>query len=104
MTTTTHVTLAGFRQAFNCQEFNAHDRNDCCASNGQKALFDYLEKLEDFSGVQMELGVVSLCCEFAEYDGIAAVMDDYPSIKDFNDLRDNTSVIEFDGGLIVQAF
>jgi len=82
----------------------SHDRNDCFTYAGQEALFDYLEELEDSTETPIELDIVSLCCEFAEYGDIEDVMDDYPSIKNLDDLRDNTTVIEFDGGLIVKEF
>jgi len=99
MKTTTHVTLAGFRQAF-----KSHDRIDSFTYAGQKALFDYLEEFEDSTGTPIELDIVSLCSEFAEYDAIEDVMNEYPSIENLDDLREKTSVIEFDGGLIVKEF
>jgi len=94
-----HVTLADFRQAF-----MSHDRNDCFTYAGQEALFDYLEELEDSTGTQTELDIVSLCSEFTEYEDIEDVMNEYPSIENLDDLREKTSVIEFDGGLIVKEF
>jgi len=99
MKTTNHITLADFRHAF-----NAYGRNDCFTYAGQEALFDYLEELEDSTGTPIELDIVSLCCKFAEYDAIEDVMNEYPSIENLDDLREKTSVIEFDGGLIVKEF
>jgi len=99
MKTTNHITLADFRLAF-----NAYGRNDCFTYHGQEALFDYLEELEDSTETPIELDIESLCCKFAEYSDIEDVIDAYPIIKNLDDLRDNTTVIEFDGGLIVQEF
>lgn len=41
---------------------------------GLSVLFDYLEELESDSGVEMELDVIALCCDFSEdhYEDIAS--------------------------------
>lgn len=67
-------------------------------------MFDYLEEYEKDTGEEIELDVVALCCDFAEYSDLAELQVDYPDIKDMDDLRDNTTVIEFDNGFIVQSF
>ena len=70
------------------------------------ALFEWLEELEDDTGVPYELDVIALCCEFTEYANLAEVQANYSSTKldTIDDLRDHTSVIEFNGGLIIQDF
>ena len=80
------------------------DRNDTFSYNGKQALFDYLEEYEESTGEEIELDIVALCCDYTEYANIEEVIADYSSIKDIDDLRDNTTIIEFDGGIIIQQF
>ena len=75
------------------------------------ALYEYLDELSDGMGEDIELDVVGLCCEWSEYKDMEAVKEDYEScniipnlIKNLSDLQDQTTVIEFDGGLLVQEF
>jgi len=69
------------------------------------ALFDYLEELEQDTGEDIELDVIGLCCDFTEYESLEAFNEDcgteYATIED---LEDETQVIQFDGGIIVQNF
>jgi hypothetical protein len=69
-------------------------------------LFEWLEELAEDTGVPYELDVIALCCEFTEYADLAEVQANYNSTKldTIDDLRDHTSIIEFDGGLIIQDF
>jgi hypothetical protein len=57
----TTVTLFGFRQAF----LNA-GRGNHFSWEGLEVLFDFLKEQEDITGIEMELDVMGLCCEFAE--------------------------------------
>ena len=90
-----------------------------------EALFNYLEEYEQDTGEDLELDVIGLCCDFTEYEtAVKAVADyygftseleaeEYNSPEDFEEARedearewleDRTTVIDFDGGLIVQNF
>jgi hypothetical protein len=81
--------------------------------------------LEDDTGEEMELDVIALCCDFAEYrveelmDEYGYLMDDEECIRNgkgrlidadsvleilLDKLNGRTTVIEFDGGYIIQAF
>jgi len=92
--------------------FVTADRADNFSYHGKKALFDYLESYEDDTGEKIELDVVAICCDFSEYSSTLEAMADY-SLVDLEDnteeealeyLHDNTTVIEFEGGIIIQAF
>lgn len=75
--------------------------------NGKRALFDYLENCEEETGEDIELDIVALCCDYAEYRDLEEIREMYlPSfyIKDIEDLQDRTVVIEFDSGIIIQQF
>jgi len=107
------------------QTLNAYDferafvtagRKDQFSYDGKKALFEYLEEYEDCIGEQIELDVVALCCEYSEYESAIECARDYPFDIDedldedeqeeaaLEYLRDHTSVIEFDTGIIIQSF
>jgi hypothetical protein len=46
--------------------FRHAGRGDQFTPTAQRALFDYLEQLEDDTGQKMELDVIALCCDYAE--------------------------------------
>lgn len=83
---------------------------------GANAVQDYYEQLSDDLGQDIEFDPIAWCCEFSEYGSFEDFKNDagftdsegkhegYPDIKTLDDLRDNTTVIEFDGGIIVGEF
>ncbi len=73
---------------------------------GKRALFDYLEELEEETDNQIELDTVALCCEYSEYEDLEDLQANYTDIKSMEDLEDNTTVIKIDGsdGFIIQDF
>lgn len=54
----------------NCEEFvEAFDRMDRSSNftvTGRKALFEYLEQLQNDTSQVIELDVIALCCEYKE--------------------------------------
>ena len=114
------ITRYGFAHLF--EEYN---RKENFTYNGRLALFDYLEELEEDTGEQIECDVIGFCCDFSEYETIEECAKEYglwcyepdsywgwkghASNKEreecaLGQLRDRTSVIEFEGGIIIQAF
>tara|TARA_R110002167_G_scaffold231954_1_gene437146 strand:- start:701 stop:1099 length:399 start_codon:yes stop_codon:yes gene_type:complete len=95
------IDIYEFRRAF--ADYN---RADQFSYEGLGALFDWLDELSADTGTPYELDVIGLCCEFTEYSDLAEIQADYSGsdIDNIDDLRDLTSVIEFDGGLIIQQF
>lgn len=105
------------------EDFIADD-NANWSRAGALALAKYLEEHEESTGEELELDVVAIRCDFAEYKSLQAWAHEY--FSDFhgemkaNDLdannddevddwireycEDNGQVIEFDGGVIVSAF
>lgn len=76
---------------------------------GKRALFDYLEEYEESTGEEIELDIVALCCEYTEYESAVDCTKEYGDEKRSEEkalawLRDNTQVIEFGGGIIIQDF
>lgn len=101
-----------------CDEFS-EDRKNTFSYNGKKALFEYLEEIEGQDKEEMELDIIALCCEFTEYESAIECANNYFdfALSDIDNisaeeaeeealeyLRDRTSVIEFDGGIIIQDF
>ncbi len=99
---------------------------------GLRALYEYLTEYEDSIGEETELDVVALCCDFSEYESAWDAMqehqpDDMPTVEDtgvdengrgmdlvelgeaqeklaLEWLEARTTVITFDGGIIIQQF
>ena len=90
-----------FRDAFHKME-----RGEQFSYDGLSALYDYLEQLEDDIGEEIELDVIALCCEYAEYDSLAEFREDYG--EDYNTMEDieyHTTVIMIDDeSFIIRQF
>ena len=88
----------------NFNSFNAwfvRDNNsykDNFSYEGRKALFDYLEELEDDTGDKIEFDPIGLCCEYSEYDNFKEFQENYNNdeITNLETLRDHTTVIEIE--------
>jgi hypothetical protein len=96
------------------------DTNARWSRAGAYALVEYLEQLEDDCGTEIEFDAVAIRCDYTEYASIrlAAVEQGHepnPNLTGEQDdddreadalewLRDNTDVIEFDGGVIIRNF
>jgi hypothetical protein len=94
----------GFMRAF-----EKAGRDEQFTRQGLEALFEYLEELEDSTGERMELDVIGLCCEFAEYDSAIEAAKEYrQDIEDEDEaiewLQDQTIVIQHSTGIIIQSF
>jgi len=98
--------------------FRTYGRSDQFSYNGKKALFEYIEEVygED-SGYEYVLDVVSLCCDFTEYDTAFEAAKNYRLFtinEELNEeeqerlalqfLSKRTTIIPFNGGIIVQNF
>ena len=71
-----------------------------------KAIFDYLEGLEDDTGEAIELDVVAICCEFSEYENLEAFRLDYPGeYASLEDVEYYTTVIPInDESFVIACF
>jgi hypothetical protein len=92
-----------------------YERGNQFSHDGLGALFEWLEQVEDDTGEEMELDVIGLCCEFAEYSSAKEAADQYdndlPNNPDTVEaaarewLADRTTVIDVPGGgVIIQQF
>lgn len=89
------------------REFEQCGRGNQFTKQGLKALFEYIEDIEQDCGIEIELDVIALCCEFVEYEDMDEFhgdydKDDYP---DLETLRSSTQVIKIDeDSFIIEAF
>jgi hypothetical protein len=87
------------------------DSNACWTRSGAFALAEYLQSIEEDTGEQMEFDACAIRCDFAEYPSAVEAHNDMSTGEDnlteddeetaLEWLRDNGSVIVFDGGVIV---
>lgn len=92
------------------------DENANWSYSGAYALAEYLEECEEDCGVELEFDCVAIRCDWTEFSSALEAASEYDFEPDEDDdeeakeaaalewLRDRTSVIEFDGGVIVQLF
>ena len=85
--------------------FHKLGRGEQFSYEGLKALYEYLEEYET-GEQQIELDVISLCCEYAEYKSLKEFQEDYnQDYKSLGDIMDRTQVIMIDDtSFIIQQF
>jgi hypothetical protein len=108
-----------------CDSFSDQYKNNF-TYEGKKALFDYLEEVEDSTGEKIELDVIALCCDYSEYANAYEAMQEYQpedmplegepgddllEVEAKNEkaarewLEEQTTVIDVEGGgVIIQQF
>ena len=87
--------------------FHKMGRGKQFSYEGLDALFDYLEMLEEDIGEPIELDVISLCCEYSEYDNLKEFQNDYgDEYESIDDIENDTTLIKIEGeeGFIIRQF
>jgi hypothetical protein len=105
--------------------FEKMNRGDNFTVSGRRALFEHLEDYEESTDEKVELDVIALCCDYAQYESAWDAMeayqpdnmpvegeegDDLFEIQAKNEaaalewLQNKTIVMDFDGGVIIQNF
>jgi hypothetical protein len=91
------------------------------SQSGAYALIEYLEQLEEDTGTEIEFDAVAIRCDYSEYESALQAANEYayepnPNLGDDEQsdddkeadalawLQDQTQVIEFAGGVIIQNF
>ena len=74
--------------------------------HGAKALFEHLTQFEEDCGTDIEFDPIAFRCEYDEYENLKEVKENYEDIKNLDDLKDHTTVIEIPNSerLIIQAY
>jgi len=91
------------------ESFRACGRENQFSYPAMCALFDYLEQWEEDTDTELQLDPVAICCDFSEHrTGIAAAKEYGQEFSDEEEalewLRDQTIVIGFEGGIVIQLF
>lgn len=89
------------------QSFIDQGRQNNFSYDGLTNLFNYFEEYEDSTGEQIELDVISICCEFTEYEDLEEFHNSYSKSEypNIDTIMDYTQVIENnDGSFIIQNF
>lgn len=72
------------------------------------ALFEFLEEIDRESGSEIEVDVIAFCCDWTEYADEQEAAEAYGweagQGKPVDFLRENTTVVEFAGGVLVLNF
>ena len=90
-------------------------KEDSCANwswSGARALVEYLEDLENSQDISIEFDRIVFRCEFSEYSSALEAAQDYGFIPEDDEddieaityLENRTTVIKFEGGVIIQQF
>ena len=74
--------------------------------DGSKALFEHLTQYEEDCDHELEFDPIAFRCDFDEYENLKEVKENYQDIKNLEDLRDHTTVIEIPNsdGFIIKDF
>ena len=89
--------------------FRACGRESQFTVPARRALFEYLEEYENSTGEELTLDPIGICCEWAEYPSALEASKAYGFEPEDNNqaemwLGRKTTVIQFDGGLVIQQF
>ena len=85
--------------------FEAAERGEQFSYAGKKALYEYITESEEDTGEQIELDIIAICCDWAEYNDLAAIQVDYPHIITLDDLQEYTTVLLTDDDtILIQQF
>ena len=95
------ITKSDFTSAF-----HRMDRGEQFSYKGLIALYDYLEQYEEDTGEQIELDVIAICCEYAEYESLEEFQEDYgEDYQSIDEIEQVTTVIPVDDdGFIILQF
>jgi hypothetical protein len=94
--------------------FRRMGRADQFSPAALRALFDHIEEMEQDTGEEYELDVIGLCCEWQEFKTALEAAVEYGFEEDEDEdareeaalewLREQTQVVDFDGGMLVMGF
>jgi hypothetical protein len=73
---------------------------------GLFALYNYLIEYENDTNEEIELDVISLCCDYSEYKNFKELKSNYLDVKTLKELEEKTCVIPIENsqGFIIQNY
>lgn len=72
--------------------FDDYNRSENFTVAARRAMFEYFEEYEEDTGVEMDLDVIAICCEFSEYADEEEVRETY-GLEEDDEIEDYTHVI-----------
>lgn len=86
--------------------FKNMGRGEQFSYEGLQALYLYLEEYEEDTGEEINLDVIALCCEYAEYDSLKEFQANYgEKYESMEAISDETALIPIDdNSFIIQQF
>ena len=100
----TEVNEWDFRNSFK------ESRPDNFSLEGLYTLYNYFNDLSEDIGEDIQLDIISICCDFTEYESLEEALEQYDNINSYDELEQHTSILNismfFDDhkGIIIQAF
>ena len=94
------------------EAFRHAGRESQFSVNARRALFAHFEQFEEDTDTEIELDPVAICCEWAEYPSALKAANDFGFKGNELDteeaaldwLYEQTQVVPFEGGLVIQQF
>ena len=69
--------------------FDEMNRSENFSRAGRFALYDYLTEYEEDTGIELELDVIAICCDFTEYESLDEFRENYGNdYRNMDDVRD----------------
>lgn len=86
--------------------FEKMGRGNNFSYEGRDALFDWLEQYEEETGEEIELDIITLCCDFTEYENLEEFNKNYgKDCETIDEIEQYTIVVPIDDeSFIIQCF
>lgn len=88
-----NITFCSFTDAFH----NA-GRGEQFSYQGLETLFNMMTQTEEDTGVEIELDPIAFCCDYAEYESLEDLQEDYDFIEDEWDVEKHLDATVMPGG------
>ena len=86
------------------EAFEAMGRSDNFSRAGRRALFEFLEELEDDLGEEIELDPIALCCDWSEFASAKEACAEYGLDEDESERLNLEILREHTDALVVEDF
>tara|TARA_R100000008_G_scaffold858_2_gene719 strand:- start:3785 stop:4084 length:300 start_codon:yes stop_codon:yes gene_type:complete len=73
--------------------FDDMNRSEAFSRTGRFALYEYLTDLEEDCGIELELDVIAICCEFTEFENLEEFQESYGDWETIEEIETQTTVI-----------
>jgi len=71
------------------EAFKDYNRENNFSYEGKKALYNYLIDLEEDTGEEIKLDIISLCCDYEEYKNLEEYLNNYYTTEEINEVIRN---------------